>query len=59
MKAIIETAMRDDDETTVKELWEQLSTQGIFLLQRTVLRCRTDLGWTTSGTMYCQNDKGD
>ena len=54
VKAIIETAMHVDDETTVKELWEQLSTQGIFLSQRTVLRCRTDLGWTARGTAYCQ-----
>ena len=54
VKTIIEAAMRDDDETTVKELLEQLSTQGIFLSQRTISRCRTDLGWTTRGTAYCQ-----
>ena len=54
VKAVIEDAMRADDETTVKELREQLATQGKRLSGSTVLRCRRSLGWTPRGSAYCQ-----
>ena len=54
VKAIIEGAMRADDETTVKQLREQLTSQGKTLSESSVLRCRKSQGWTVRGSAYCQ-----
>ena len=54
VKEIIETAMRDDDESTAKELQQKLSNAGHQLSLSTTLRCRTELGWTRRRTAYCQ-----
>ena len=54
VKEVIESAMRADDETTVKQLHEQLMSQGVSVSKSTVLRCRQSLGWTVRGSAYCQ-----
>ena len=54
VKDIIETAMREDDEATAKELQMKLSDAGHQLSLSTTLRCRTELGWTRRRTAYCQ-----
>ena len=54
VKETVENAMRADDDTTVKELREQLTAQGSTLSQSSVLRCRRMLGWTVRGSAYCQ-----
>ena len=54
VKETVEIAMHMDDETTVKELREQLTAHGLTLLQSSLLRCRQSLGWTVRGSAYCQ-----
>ena len=54
IKAIIEETMNNDDETTVSQLVTLLQERGHTLSMRTVLRCRTQLGWTFRGSAYCQ-----
>jgi len=51
---IVEQQMRLDDETTASQLYVLLSSLGHHLNLRTILRCRTSLGWTFRGTAYCQ-----
>ena len=46
--------MREDDETTALQLYQLLRSRGYRLSRRTVLRCRTSLGWTFRGSAYCQ-----
>ena len=43
---IVEAKMRLDDETTAVQLFKLLEDKGYSLSLRTVLRCRTALGWT-------------
>lgn len=55
VKNVIENAMQNDDETTVKELAKAIrSTCGMSLSFRTVLKGRKLLGWTSRGAHYCQ-----
>ena len=54
VKEVVETAMHADDKTTVKQLHEQLTSQGVSLSKSTVLLCRRSLGWTVRGSAYCQ-----
>lgn len=54
IKAIVEQQMRDDDETTAHQLHSLLNNKGYGLSIRTVLRCRSALGWTFHGSSYCQ-----
>ena len=51
---LVEAQMRKDDETTAKELQKLLADNGFSLSLRTVLRCRSSLGWTYRGSSYCQ-----
>ena len=46
--------MQTDDETTAYQLHTLLQHNGFLLSLRTVLRCRTQLGWTFRGSSYCQ-----
>ena len=46
--------MREDDETTAVQLFHLLKEEGHPLSLRTILRCRTSLGWTFRGSSYCQ-----
>lgn len=51
---IVESRMRDDDETTATQLNELLFQNGIAMSLRTILRGRALLGWTFRGSRYCQ-----
>ena len=46
--------MQEDDETSAMQLYTLLRSKGIRISRRTVLRCRTSLGWTFRGSAYCQ-----
>ena len=54
VKRIVEEQMRADDETTATQLHRLLQQRGYTLSLRTVLRCRSVLGWTFRGSAYCQ-----
>ena len=54
IRQIVEQQMRSDDETTANQLHVLLSRLGYSLSLRTILRCRTILGWTFRGSAYCQ-----
>ena len=54
MKQIVDEQMRKDDETSAFQLYALLLSRGHYLSIRTILRCRTTLGWTFRGTAYCQ-----
>ena len=51
VKALVKQQTRDDDETTAVQLHTLLLRHGHTM---TVLRCRAALGWTLSGSAYCQ-----
>jgi transposase len=53
IKAVVEEQMRKDDETTAMQLHALLTSRGYISL-RTILRCRSPLGWTYRGSAYCQ-----
>ena len=46
VKDIVEKCMRNDDETTATQIRSVLAREGYHLSVRTVLRSRTELGWT-------------
>jgi len=54
IKALVETKMRKDDETTACQLHAFLVDHGYRFSLRMILRCRTSLGWTFRGSAYCQ-----
>ncbi len=54
VKKIVEEQMQKDDETTASQLHRLLIDKGHPLSLRTILRCRTGLGWTFCGSVYCQ-----
>ena len=54
IKQILEHQMRLDDETTAHQLHRLLIKKGYSISLRTILRCRTALGWTFRGSAYCQ-----
>ena len=54
IKQIVEDQMRLDDETTAYQLHRLLTEKGYSISLRTILRCRTALGWTFRGSAYCQ-----
>ena len=49
----VEEQMRKDDETTAIQLYRLLQERGYSISLRTILRCRTILGWTFRGSAYC------
>lgn len=51
---VVEQQMRLDDETTAMQLHRLLEEKRYSMLLRTVLRCRTPLGWTFHSSAYCQ-----
>ena len=51
---LVEDQMRADDETTASQLHVILTRLGYKLSLRTILCCRTLLGWTFCGSAYCQ-----
>ena len=54
IKQIVKVQMRADDETTARQLHCLLTNKGYNISLRTILRCRTILGWTFRGSSYCQ-----
>ena len=54
VKQIVEQQMRQDNETTATQLHRLLVSKGYAISLRTILRCRTALGWTFRGSAYCQ-----
>ncbi len=54
IKKIVDEQMELDDETTAHQLHALLTRKGYSLSLRTILRCRTALGWTFRGSSYCQ-----
>ena len=54
VKAIVEEETRMDDEMTAHQLHQLLLSRGYRISLRTILRCRTSLGWTFHGSAYCQ-----
>lgn len=55
IKQIVEDQMRLDDETTAVQLYRLLKDKGYNISLRTILRCRSALGWTFRGSAYCQH----
>ena len=51
---MIQSKMRADDETTAMQLHQMLTSCGYNLSKRTILHCRSALGWTFRGSAYCQ-----
>ena len=58
IKRIVEEQMKLDDETTAHQLHRLLIDKGYSISLRTILRCRTALGWTFRGSAYCQLIRG-
>ena len=54
IRQIVDDQMRLDDETTAHQLHRLLTDKGYSVSLRTILRCRTALGWTFRGSAYCQ-----
>lgn len=54
IKLVVEEQMNKDDETTAYQLHSLLVSKGYELSLKTILRCRTTLGWTFRGSAYCQ-----
>ena len=51
---LIESAMREDDETTATQLQAKLAAHGCYVSLTTILRNRRQLGWIYRGSAYCQ-----
>ena len=52
--SIVEEQMKCDDETTASQLRVHLTSLRYTLDLRTILHCRTSLGWTFRESAYCQ-----
>ena len=54
VKQLVDQKMELDDESTATQLHRMLPDNGIYISLRTILRCRTALGWTFRSNAYCQ-----
>ena len=54
LQKLIEDAMMLDDETTATQLQAMLASRNIYVSLATIVRNRTQLGWTFRGSAYCQ-----
>ena len=54
MKTLVERQIRDIDEMIAVQLHALLQCHGYTMTLKTVLRCRTALGWTFRGSASCQ-----
>lgn len=54
VQQIIEDAMRADDETTATQIQAMLASRNIYVSLATIVRNRSELGWTYRGSAYCQ-----
>uniref|UniRef100_A0A1X7TTB2 Uncharacterized protein n=1 Tax=Amphimedon queenslandica TaxID=400682 RepID=A0A1X7TTB2_AMPQE len=50
IKIIVDKRMEEVDETTAYQLYYLLTDKGYSILLRTILRCRSSLGWTFCGS---------
>ena len=55
IKQVVEEQMQQDGKTTAVQLHCILTDKGYRISLRTILRCRTSLGWTFRGSAYCQH----
>ena len=53
VRRLVDEKMTEDD-TTAKELMKMLAEHGHHVGETTALKCRTELGWTRHGSVYCQ-----
>ena len=51
---LVEKRMREDDETTAVQLHVLLTACNISISLSTIVRSRSQLGWTFRGSKYCQ-----
>ena len=51
---IIESAMRNNDETIATQLQGLLASHNVYVSLSTILRHRRQLGWVYRGSAYCQ-----
>ena len=54
MLRLVEEQTQKDDETTAKQLHKMLQDRRYNISWSTILRGRTQLGWTYRGSAYCQ-----
>ena len=54
IKRLVEQQMRLDNETTASQLHSMLVSKGYNLSIKSIIRCRSSLGWTFRGSAYCQ-----
>lgn len=54
LQQVVEAAMRQDDETTATQLQAILAEHGAYVSLGTIIRCRSQLGWSYRGSAYCQ-----
>ena len=54
IRRMIVEQMQKDDETTGLELKRILEKEGYVASVSSILRWRTEIGWTSKGTSYCQ-----
>ena len=54
VKRLLDQQIEKDDETTAYQLHHMFIENGIQISFRTILRCRSSLGWTFQGSAYCQ-----
>ena len=51
---MIESTMREDDETTATQLKAKLAAEGVYVSLTMILHNRRQLGWIYEGSVYCQ-----
>ena len=54
IKQLIDAKIRADNETTANQLQELLNSHGVHVFLSTILYSKKQLGWTHSGSAYCQ-----
>ena len=54
VREVVEQEMQRDDETTAYQLHKILTDKEILISKSTIIRCRTELGWTFRSSAYCQ-----
>ena len=59
MKQLVGEKMSEDDETAAYLLHRMLVDYWLDTSLSTILRCRTTLGWTFTGSAYCQLIRDD
>ena len=55
VKKIVEEVMQLDNETMSSQLLVIPAQQGFSSRRSTILRCRSQVGWTFHGDIYCQH----